>query len=73
MARGITGAFIDRVSSAGADVQDVARTVLHLREAGITYVVLNYGTVPDPRVVDLADVVVTLRGQHGGLPGPGLA
>ncbi|MGW5346294.1 spherulation-specific family 4 protein [Streptomyces sp. NPDC004050] len=63
MARGITGAFIDRVSSAGADVQDVARTVLHLREAGITYVVLNYGTVPDPRVVDLADVVVTFEGS----------
>ncbi|MEU3777741.1 spherulation-specific family 4 protein [Streptomyces sp. NPDC032472] len=63
VSRGIAGAFIDRVSSDAADVQDVARTVLHLREAGIAYVVLNCGTVPAPAVVDLADVVVTFEGS----------
>ncbi|MEU8840217.1 spherulation-specific family 4 protein [Streptomyces roseus] len=61
VSRGITGAFLDRVSSDA--VQDVARTVLHLRQSGITYVVLNCGTVPDPGIVDAADVTVTFEGS----------
>ncbi|MET9959345.1 spherulation-specific family 4 protein [Streptomyces sp. NPDC006326] len=63
VARGITGAFIDRVSSDVADVQDVARTVLHLRQSGVTYVVLNCGTVPAQGIVDSADVTVTFEGS----------
>ncbi|MFJ6720478.1 spherulation-specific family 4 protein [Streptomyces sp. NPDC091259] len=63
VSRGITGAFIDRVATGAEDVQDVARTVLHLREAGVTYVVLNCGTVPDAGIVDSADVVVTFEGS----------
>jgi hypothetical protein len=63
VARGITGAFIDRVSSDVADLQNVARTVLHLRESGITYLVLNCGTVPAPAMVDIADVTVTFEGN----------
>ncbi|MFC8583244.1 spherulation-specific family 4 protein [Streptomyces sp. NPDC057217] len=63
VSRGIKGVFLDRVSADPADLQDVGMTVLRLRKAGVEYVVLNCGTVPDRRYLDLADVVVTFEGN----------
>ncbi|GAB7187165.1 hypothetical protein ATKI12_6996 [Kitasatospora sp. Ki12] len=72
--RGIDCAFLDRVASTEASVQATALSVLRIRNAGIRYVVLNFGVLPHPTALDIGDVAVTFEGDmvtYRGLTVPG--
>ncbi|MFD0276162.1 spherulation-specific family 4 protein [Kitasatospora sp. NPDC127111] len=63
ISRGIDCVFLDRVPSSGASVQPTSVTILGLRKLGMKYVVLNYGVLPSPGHLDLADVAVVYEGD----------
>ncbi|MFI8084377.1 spherulation-specific family 4 protein [Kitasatospora sp. NPDC086009] len=63
IARGIDCFFLDQVPPAQADVQAVGVTIAGLRKRGAKFIVLNYGTLPHPEHIDLADVAVTFEGD----------
>ncbi|MFI6444728.1 spherulation-specific family 4 protein [Kitasatospora sp. NPDC050543] len=63
VARGITSVFLDQVPATEAAVQATGVTILGLRDAGMEYVVLNYGVLPHPLHLDLGDVAVVFEGD----------
>ncbi|CAM5384133.1 hypothetical protein GCM10010329_13540 [Streptomyces spiroverticillatus] len=59
---GVTGAFLDQVSSGPEALAHYRRLAVAARAAGAGSLVLNHGTHPDPGYLKLADVLVTFEG-----------
>ncbi|HEY6795777.1 MAG TPA: spherulation-specific family 4 protein [Kineosporiaceae bacterium] len=59
---GVTGVFIDRVTSRPDDPSAARRLVDGVRSAGATRVVVNPGVVPDASWCRAADAVITFEG-----------
>lgn len=60
---GITGVFLDQVTSHPQDPRDAVRLLDRLRTAGATRVIVNPGVVPALEWCRAADVVVTFEGS----------
>lgn len=63
--RGFTSFFLDRASTDPAKIQALTATLLGLRKRGGAgnRIVLNFGTVPDPGHIPLADQSVIFEGD----------
>lgn len=60
---GLSGVFLDQVSSGTHHLAHYRRLVAGARRIGFDLVVLNPGVTPSPGFADLADVLVTFEGE----------
>ena len=60
---GLSGVFLDQVSSGIDDLEHYAQLVAQVRAAGARFVALNPGVHPHPGYVDLANLTVTFEGS----------